>query len=453
MLVPPDVAENLLGGALAVIRAAGVWESVEWLLAMALSRTFELTERVLVDFIRGERAELGEHRSLQVFDDEEEKHIELFHRVGLAHTRRRPDLAAALDRRWPALEALFAERISPEPYPSRAVWHLSFWASITLFECWTVWLAERLRACPEVQPAWLSAHVAHAREEVQHIATDRAFLACHAGTAPHDLATRRALTVVLDATPAVSRTVLAVVRDLYTDLPLRDEIGAASTIALLTERTFRACREEIPFYAELAASAHSLYGRTLTAASTSAPRRGREAILAYIRAYVARAVGCAEESVPAHTTFPRLGLDSATQIGLAAGLGTFLSARVSEVAAYAFPMPELLADALASAAPEVQEAPAAGLHDGVSARQARLVHLDAALGGATVPDHLVTAWRLEGTVDAEALRAALGDVIARHEALRTTFAVEGDRVVQRVAEAPALPVITMGGAQGPPKPP
>ncbi|WP_414676520.1 condensation domain-containing protein [Longimicrobium sp.] len=43
------------------------------------------------------------------------------------------------------------------------------------------------------------------------------------------------------------------------------------------------------------------------------------------------------------------------------------------------------------------------------------------------------AWRLEGALDAVALERALGEIVRRHEALRTTFSEAGGSPVQVIA--------------------
>ncbi|MEV4118622.1 amino acid adenylation domain-containing protein [Micromonospora sp. NPDC049645] len=57
------------------------------------------------------------------------------------------------------------------------------------------------------------------------------------------------------------------------------------------------------------------------------------------------------------------------------------------------------------------------------------------------------AWRLRGGLDAEVLAAALRDVVGRHEALRTVFAVADGQPYQRVLDAAvAVPQVTMAAA-------
>jgi nonribosomal peptide synthetase DhbF len=70
----------------------------------------------------------------------------------------------------------------------------------------------------------------------------------------------------------------------------------------------------------------------------------------------------------------------------------------------------------------------------LSFAQQRLWFLEQFYGPGTVYN-LSTAWRLTGELDAGALRAALGDVVARHESLRTVFAVEGGQPYQDVIGA------------------
>src|SRR6202011_5055215 len=64
--------------------------------------------------------------------------------------------------------------------------------------------------------------------------------------------------------------------------------------------------------------------------------------------------------------------------------------------------------------------------------------------------NLPFAWRLRGRLDAGALTAALGDVVGRHESLRTVFAVAGGQPYQRVIPAgqAMVPVAVTAAAPG-----
>jgi amino acid adenylation domain-containing protein len=70
----------------------------------------------------------------------------------------------------------------------------------------------------------------------------------------------------------------------------------------------------------------------------------------------------------------------------------------------------------------------------LSFAQRRLWFLDQA-GTRNAGYHVPQAVRLTGPVDADLLRLAVGDVVARHEALRTVFTLDGDEPVQRILPA------------------
>ncbi|HET8662471.1 MAG TPA: condensation domain-containing protein [Micromonosporaceae bacterium] len=104
----------------------------------------------------------------------------------------------------------------------------------------------------------------------------------------------------------------------------------------------------------------------------------------------------------------------------------------------------------AAAGPEAVETPAlrrlGAAVAPMSFAQERLWLIDqAAPGSATYNVPLLTRWR--EPIDPAALAAALGAVVARHEVLRTTYALDGDQPVQRVgAPAPVAVEVLDGGS-------
>ncbi|SFH03863.1 amino acid adenylation domain-containing protein, partial [Duganella sp. CF458] len=69
--------------------------------------------------------------------------------------------------------------------------------------------------------------------------------------------------------------------------------------------------------------------------------------------------------------------------------------------------------------------------------QQRLWFLDQLDASAGAAYHMPGGLRLHGQVDVAALRAALDRIVARHESMRTTFELEGDTPVQRIAAVSA----------------
>src|SRR4029077_7343481 len=57
--------------------------------------------------------------------------------------------------------------------------------------------------------------------------------------------------------------------------------------------------------------------------------------------------------------------------------------------------------------------------------------------------HIPTAFDLRGELDSRVLQAALEEVVARHEALRTIFPQIDGRPVQRILTAPSMQLTTV----------
>ncbi|MBD0671976.1 non-ribosomal peptide synthase/polyketide synthase, partial [Streptomyces sp. CBMA156] len=121
--------------------------------------------------------------------------------------------------------------------------------------------------------------------------------------------------------------------------------------------------------------------------------------------------------------------ETPTVAGLAAGLGAAGRARV----------------ALAPARRPAGALPMVPL----SSAQRRLWFLDQ-LEGIGSSYHIPLAWRLTGPLDREAVEAALGDVVERHEILRTVYPVVDGVPYQRVLDAAAArPRLAVGTGTGP----
>ena len=150
------------------------FELFQWAVGIEVSEAFYILESYLLDFVDDEHATLGLNRSALLLYQEEVKHMELFRRYADFLRASKPSWVAQFDELFTGYKP---HPYTKDNYPSESIQHYFFWIKTLLFEEYTVYLHRELMAEDGVlQPVWLAAHGAHAKEEKQHIITDAAHL-------------------------------------------------------------------------------------------------------------------------------------------------------------------------------------------------------------------------------------------------------------------------------------
>ncbi|MFJ4686580.1 amino acid adenylation domain-containing protein [Streptomyces sp. NPDC088789] len=173
-----------------------------------------------------------------------------------------------------------------------------------------------------------------------------------------------------------------------------------------------------------------------TGSAAAEPRSAREGVL---RALFEEVLGV--EGVGADDDFFALGGHSLLAVRLVAGVreafGTELSLRTVFDAPTVGRLVERLGDGGAGTRPPltVRDRPE---RLPLSSAQRRLWVLYQ-VEGPSPTYNIPSVWRLTGALDVGALRAAVQDVVARHETLRTVFPDEGGSAYQRVLDSAVVP--------------
>jgi hypothetical protein len=138
-----------------------------------MAESFARFEEAILWFVERHGASLGKTRSLDLLCEEEVKHVELFRRYGEHLRAMRPDLVPAFDAAFVDWAPFPGGRPPEEPTPEN---HYQFWLYVIFVEELTVYVHDELSGARSLQPAWLSVHAAHRKEEIQHLVTDAAFI-------------------------------------------------------------------------------------------------------------------------------------------------------------------------------------------------------------------------------------------------------------------------------------
>nr|VFK16370.1 MAG: hypothetical protein BECKLPF1236A_GA0070988_101445 [Candidatus Kentron sp. LPFa]VFK31682.1 MAG: hypothetical protein BECKLPF1236C_GA0070990_101465 [Candidatus Kentron sp. LPFa] len=157
----------------------GLDATIQWAMAVYICEDFVALEEYVLRFFNEEQASghLPGSRSVELFDEEEIKHVRMFRRLADALKAKRPDVAARFDKYLAdSFKTVWWHGDHAGNYPSVAIYHFIIWLHAVFFEEYSLYLYDVLKQGDNIQPVWLSAHYAHMREETQHVITDMAYL-------------------------------------------------------------------------------------------------------------------------------------------------------------------------------------------------------------------------------------------------------------------------------------
>jgi len=165
------------GVAPALSKHAGAHALFQWAMALGICEAFIAVEEGILRFLDPRRKTLFDSKSLLAFREEEEKHVRLFRRYAEHLRGLRPELCAEFDAAAADM-VHFHERVMQNSLQlNERAHHYQAWLYAIFLEEGSIHLHEQLLVDEgELQPTWVSVHAAHRQEEIQHVATDAAYI-------------------------------------------------------------------------------------------------------------------------------------------------------------------------------------------------------------------------------------------------------------------------------------
>ena len=150
----------------------------EWAAALMKTESFADLEARICEWSDLLRDLQSGSRSLDLLDQEEVKHTELFQRYSAVMQALRPDDALEILNIYRRTHHAFLNRYYDRSrYSSDRQYHYSIWLGALYFEDYSIWLSDMLaNDSSELQPTWFQCHLCHKREESQHVITDGAYI-------------------------------------------------------------------------------------------------------------------------------------------------------------------------------------------------------------------------------------------------------------------------------------
>ncbi len=396
----------------------GAWSLLQRRTALSVAAGFDLLEDALLGFATREARHFRGVRSVEVLCDEERKHVALFRRLTAHLTAQSPELAADAARESQVLRDALVSFADHRRFPSVAAYHYCWWLLVLFFEELTVWLGGALAETENVQPTWLAAHQAHAREETQHVLTDFACLQALNASEEERLAWSALVFEQIVPLLALALSPDAALRGALRQFPAIPGRGRLTTplespfVRLLSQPAFSRTRAAGPHFMRVTGA------RAPVVAPQSEPAASDHE--GWIIAWVAGAVGV---TLDRHDNLQAAGLDSVSALSLCGALEQRLGLRLPTSCVYDYPTPASLAR-FAQTRSEASAQLADAEREPLLARQRRLLALDRARP-AEVLDHLSAVFTLPVS-DAEEVRDALSRIIVRHPSLWRRYVASDD---------------------------